>query len=308
VVTDFGIAHVDADHGRADAGEMIGTAEFMSPEQAVGAPVDERSDLYALGVVGYYMLSGRLPFQGATATETLAKHLTQSAPALASVAPGLPAPLAHAVDRCLARDPAQRFATGEELAGALAQAVEARRDVPIALRLFIKQNRESTAPIVATEVFSVGSLTVWGTLFAAGIMDPELVLLLAPSSVWLVLGATPVAMLVQMARRLLRSGYDHGDLVRAMRDDLDDRRAELTNTRAAAGDRLRDIVVALETIRVELLRLHAGAASTASVTMDLNAAKILSSDVARMLDGMRDVERLLGRRAAPELGAMPTPA
>jgi serine/threonine-protein kinase len=84
--------------------------------------------------------------------------------------------------------------------------------------------------------------------------------------------------------------------------------AELTSTRAAAGDRLRDIVVALETIRVELLRLHAGAASTASVTMDLNAAKILSSDVARMLDGMRDVERLLGRRAAPELGTMPTPA
>jgi hypothetical protein len=149
---------------------------------------------------------------------------------------------------------------------------------------------------------------VWGTLFAAGIMDPELVLLLAPSSVWLVLGATPVAMLVQMVRRLLRSGYDRADLVRAMRDDLDDRRAELTNTRAAAGDRLRDIVVALETIRVELLRLHAGAASTASVTMDLNAAKILSSDVARMLDGLRDVERLLGRRAAPELGTMPTPA
>jgi serine/threonine-protein kinase len=84
--------------------------------------------------------------------------------------------------------------------------------------------------------------------------------------------------------------------------------AELASTRAAAGDRLRDIVVALETIRVELLRLHAGAASTASVTVDLNAAKILSSDVARMLDGMRDVERLLGRRAAPELGTMPTPA
>jgi hypothetical protein len=108
------------------------------------------------------------------------------------------------------------------------------------------------------------------------------------------------------------------DAATAAEDDADsaadtrDRHAalavELTTTRAAAGDRLRDIVVALETIRVELLRLHAGAASTASVTMDLNAAKILSSDVARMLDGMRDVERLLGRRAAPELGTMPTPA
>jgi serine/threonine-protein kinase len=110
-----------------------------------------------------------------------------------------------------------------------------------------------------------------------------------------------------------------GDVVDAAADvdvdaavDTRDRHAalatELTTTRAAVGDRLRDIVVALETIRVELLRLHAGAASTASVTMDLNAAKILSSDVARMLDGMRDVERLLGRRAAPELGTMPTPA
>jgi serine/threonine-protein kinase len=83
---------------------------------------------------------------------------------------------------------------------------------------------------------------------------------------------------------------------------------ELKNTRAAAEDRLREVVAALETIRVELLRLHAGAVSTESVTMDLSAAKELSNDVARMLEGRREVERLLGRRAAPELTTMPTPA
>ena len=119
LVTDFGIAHLSAGAGLARTGEVMGTAEFMSPEQARGEAVDERSDLYSLGVVGHYVLSGRLPFQGATAAATLSKHLTQPAPPLASVAPGLPAPLTHAVDRCLAKEPAQRFADGEALGEAL---------------------------------------------------------------------------------------------------------------------------------------------------------------------------------------------
>jgi serine/threonine-protein kinase len=236
VVTDFGIAHSSA-AGPADVGEVIGTAEFMSPEQARGERVDERSDLYALGVVGYYMLSGRLPFQDATPAATLTLRLTQDAPRLASVVPGLPAPLARVVDRCLARDLAQRVANGEELTAALDQAAEGRREVPGALRLFMKQNREATVPMVATEVFSAGSLTVWGTLFALGIMD-GLPLLLAPATVWLVLGSTPVVMLVQMARQLLRSGYGHADLVRALRDDLEERRGDLDSAYGSGPSRL----------------------------------------------------------------------
>ena len=236
LVSDFGIAQVTAGAGLTEVGEVLGTAEFMSPEQASGEAVDERSDLYSLGVVAHYMLSGRLPFQGATAAATLAKHLTQPAPPLASVALGLPAPLTQAVDRCLAKDPARRFADGEELADALGQALEERREVPVALRLFMKQNRESTASMAGMEVFSLCSLAVYGTL--GTLQDWGAGPLVVLGSVMLALASTPVAVLVQMARRLLRSGYDQGDLLRAMREDVEERQGDLASTYGSEQSRL----------------------------------------------------------------------
>jgi serine/threonine-protein kinase len=232
LVSDFGIAHLSADAGLAPTGDVTGTAEFMSPEQARGEAVDERSDLYSLGVVGHYVPSGRLPFQGATAAATLSKHLTQPAPPLASVAPGLPAPLTHAVDRCLAKEPAQRFADGEALADALGAALEERREVPMALRLFMKQNRESTATMVAMEVFPLAMLVLMAVIFMLAGKDFGSAVgpLITTSIVVLSLASTPIATLVQMTRRLLRSGYDHGDLLRAMRDDLEAQRGELAST------------------------------------------------------------------------------
>ena len=91
----------------------------MSPEQAASDPVDERSDLYSLAIVGHYLLSGKLPLQGDTVAATLAKQITQPAPPLATLAPETPSNLAKAMDRCLAKDPADRFADGEQLVEAL---------------------------------------------------------------------------------------------------------------------------------------------------------------------------------------------
>ena len=122
LVTDFGIAHVSDAPALTSGAEVMGTAEFMSPEQAAGEPVDGRSDLYALGVVGYYMLSGGVPFSGSTVAATLAKHITQAAAPLSTVAPEVPAALSRAIDRCLAKDPAARFDGGEQLAEALGSA------------------------------------------------------------------------------------------------------------------------------------------------------------------------------------------
>src|SRR5437867_12770130 len=82
LVADFGIAGLVRDAAALAGGEVIGTPEFMSPEQALGEPVDARSDLYALGVVGYFALSGALPFEGAQATEVLAKQATEPPPPL----------------------------------------------------------------------------------------------------------------------------------------------------------------------------------------------------------------------------------
>jgi serine/threonine-protein kinase len=84
--------------------------------------------------------------------------------------------------------------------------------------------------------------------------------------------------------------------------------SELRGARAAAEERLRQVVAALETIRIELLRLHAGAATVESVTQDLSAAKEIAEDVARLLASTREVDRLLQRPTPPEWRSLPTPA
>ena len=117
LVTDFGIAHGDEERNSVtDAGKIMGTAHFMSPEQAANAPVDGRSDIYALGVVGYLAVSGRLPFESSNLPALLVKQATEEPPSVMRAAPGLPPALGAAIDRCLARDPAARFADGEALA------------------------------------------------------------------------------------------------------------------------------------------------------------------------------------------------
>jgi hypothetical protein len=96
----------------------------MSPEQVSGAPLDGRSDLYALGVVAFQVLSGRLPWGGLAAPAVLVALTTRPAPFLREVAPQLPPALASVVARCLATRPEDRFATGEALADALGVALE----------------------------------------------------------------------------------------------------------------------------------------------------------------------------------------
>ena len=227
LVTDFGIAHVGSEPGVTSVGEILGTAEFMSPEQASGEAVDERSDLYSLGIVGHYMLSGQLPFQGTTVAATLAKHLTQPAPPLSSVAPGVPSDLAHAMDRCLLKDPDERFADGEELAGALSRALEVRQEVPVAIRVFAEQTREPSTAIGGAGLMGV-------TLLVTGITSATLGGVPSPVTAFLTLAglglaATPLLILTQRARRLLRSGHGYDELVRALRSDVERQRKELAS-------------------------------------------------------------------------------
>ncbi len=125
MVTDFGIARL-ADVLQSGAltrtGQVLGTVGYMSPEQVTGGEVDGRSDLYSLGVVGFETLSGRLPFDG-PAPVVIVAHATKPAPLLASVAPHVPEALCHVIDRCLRKDPVDRYQTGNEMAAALEAAV-----------------------------------------------------------------------------------------------------------------------------------------------------------------------------------------
>src|SRR6202020_2832153 len=98
---------------------------FMSPEQATGEPLDGRSDLYSLGVVAYYLLSGHAPFEGPE-NAVMVAHVTRTPPPLT----GAPPALAAIIDRCLAKLPSDRPATGEALADALANALTAPMPAP----------------------------------------------------------------------------------------------------------------------------------------------------------------------------------
>ncbi|WP_437981195.1 protein kinase domain-containing protein [Sorangium sp. So ce117] len=119
LVSDFGIAFEAHTSRLTGDDHMVGTAMFMSPEQILGREVDGRSDLYSLGVVGYWLLAGQHPFEGAATPTMLVKHATEPAPPLRTLAPEVSAGLAAAIDRCLAKEPDERWSTGEALAEAL---------------------------------------------------------------------------------------------------------------------------------------------------------------------------------------------
>jgi len=124
VLTDFGIARDTADASKLTMlGNVLGSVHYMSPEQAAGDDVDGRSDLYSLGCVAYHMLSGSPPFDG-TPQSVLVAHVTRPSPDLSTVAPQLPVSVAAVINRCLAKDPAQRYANADALAAALVAALQ----------------------------------------------------------------------------------------------------------------------------------------------------------------------------------------
>jgi serine/threonine-protein kinase len=135
LVMDFGIAQVARDTPITPPEQRFGTPRYASPELAAGEPADGRSDLYSLGVTAYYALTGRTPFDGDHPSALLVQHLTAVPPPVASLRPGTPAPLARAIDRCLAKNPADRYPDGESLAAALDLSGTVRRTPPLLARL-----------------------------------------------------------------------------------------------------------------------------------------------------------------------------
>ena len=120
LLMDFGIARAMAGPIEAPGGPVVGTPEYMSPEQARALPeLDHRSDIYSLGALGYRMLIGRPPFRGQTAADTLAKHVNEAPVPLRDINPTIPKDLADAIMRCLSKDPKDRYQTALQLRGAL---------------------------------------------------------------------------------------------------------------------------------------------------------------------------------------------
>ena len=218
LVADFGIAAQVSGAAGVDGGDVIGTPEFMSPEQALGEKVDAKSDLYSLGVLGYFMLSGRLPFTGTKATEVLAKQVTEAARPVTTVADGTPRRLAQAIDKCLAKDRDDRPESAAALAEQMGLALEQRKELPVPLRVFAKRGgRFGGLPafmyLVATTMISA---------FGVAIASPFGLGLAAWAGTWLAgLTAVPFALLIGRAQRIAGSGFTRDDVVTAFKAELD---------------------------------------------------------------------------------------
>jgi predicted Ser/Thr protein kinase len=217
LVADFGIA---AATGAGGTDGVTGTPEFMSPEQALGGHIDARSDLYGLGATAFYACSGRVPFSGSTPTEVLAKQVTEPAPPLASLGLPVPRKLALLVDRCLAKAPAERPASAEALAEQLNLALEQRREMPAALRAFVKRygRVDGAGTLVA------GMALLFGSVFTSYLYGGT-----AGFATFLLgVTAAPFAYLVGAARRLSMLGFAHQDLGPAFQAESEQAREELS--------------------------------------------------------------------------------
>ena len=273
LVTDFGIAHGGADAEPAtDPGKIMGTAQFMSPEQAAGGVLDGRSDIYALGVVGYLAVSGRLPFEASNVPALLLRQATEQPQSVMRSAPGLPPALGAAIDRCLARDPAERFADGESLAEALAP-TEARPALPTTLRAWLAARNPLLVPYMAWSG-GFGFLTFMNFLVWVNGKRPD-----GPADIALLAAIASLPLFpivgfhINQAYRQFRLGHTLADL----RAALEVEQRERAQTEALAHDEV-------EPRGHQLLRLATiGSATWLAVTFGLLASGVIHENRTSML-------------------------
>lgn len=203
ILTDFGIAKpLAAGETLTVEGSLLGTPHYMSPEQAAGrSDVDHRSDIYSVGVLGYAMLAGRLPFEGKTTGEVLVQHITADPPALRTLATDVPVELSLALTRCLAKEPSKRWHDAAELRSNLLPPGE--EDLPQAF----SDLREFAFSLM---IVAVLALYVCMGFFLYG--EPEH----ATAVLWIsgIALLTPVAIAITKWRTLRKLGYEHSRILR----------------------------------------------------------------------------------------------
>jgi tRNA A-37 threonylcarbamoyl transferase component Bud32 len=201
-VTDFGIARsLDVDHGVTQTGTILGTSNYIAPEQASGQPVDAHTDVYSLGIVLYEMLTGEVPFPGESFVAIAMKHIQEPSPNVLDVRGDVPLRVAEMIDRALEKDPEDRFPTMDAFAAEIeASLAELDRGedgavtmvVPAAQRLQRQRQRKRVSPFplligllgaLAIAAVVIGLLTFRGggqdapvgaaiTIAGAGAYDP----------------------------------------------------------------------------------------------------------------------------------------
>lgn len=150
VVMDFGLARmIDSDDGMTQTGALVGTLDYMSPEQALGKELDQRSDIFALGLIGYEMFTGSMPFRAESMVASLLKRTQQRAVPLSEVDKNIPGTLSNIIAKCLEKDPINRYQNAEELEADIRSWKSTGKVSASSLRLKMNRLRELPWPRLA---------------------------------------------------------------------------------------------------------------------------------------------------------------
>src|SRR5215204_4061069 len=150
-LADFGIAKAAEQSDITKIGSVLGTAAYLSPEQARGEPAGPQCDLDALGVVSYQLLAGRLPYDAASLTDLARLQETSPPPRLDELNPDVPAPLAEAIMVALHRDPERRYADAAEMERALGDALQGRAPARDTESTWVIDDTEATRMLAGTQ-------------------------------------------------------------------------------------------------------------------------------------------------------------
>ena len=162
-IMDFGIARSLLGKGLTGEGAIVGTPEYMSPEQVEGKEADQRSDIYALGIILYEMLIGRPPFEGETPFSIANKHKTELPPVPKKIIPQIPDELNKLILRCLEKDKAKRYQSAEELVADLSAVEQSLPTTDRALtraRTKIRTSREITVKLTPKKLIIPAAIVV----------------------------------------------------------------------------------------------------------------------------------------------------
>lgn len=229
LVMDFGISRSMAlavpSASLTRVGEVVGTPEYMSPEQASGDIVDGRSDLYSLGLTAHFAASGRVAVTGESTQKILVKQLTELVSPIAEVRGDLPPALSEAIDRCVAKDPAERFKTAEALVEAIEAAQLSEPEIPVPIRLFAGE-------VGVLSLMTIGIvLYVWVILRSSQMSVLDMML---PIVLLFAVLLTRALTTLSEARRLAMAGFAPADVSAGFARIMAERAERRTELRADA--------------------------------------------------------------------------